>query len=152
MYLSWSCRCKCSRAVWRGKSRAESQLKLFTKKLKIPSLSPADNPLHWENSTCLSADKDQLQGGEKKKFCCEVRFIIRSLSPCFIFAVIYPLFVEIGFCLLVCWCVLCPRTGTGTGTVAWSPGVGSVNATRVVINDLMSYSSVPVSVFFLNIF
>lgn len=49
----------------RGKSRAESQLKHFTKKLKIPFLSLADNPLHWKNSTWLSVDKDVLQGGEK---------------------------------------------------------------------------------------
>lgn len=31
-----------------GKSRAQLQLKHFTKKLTVPSLSLTDNPLHWE--------------------------------------------------------------------------------------------------------
>lgn len=43
-----------------GKSRAESRLKHFTKKLTVSSLYLTDNPLHWKNSTYFFRDKHLL--------------------------------------------------------------------------------------------
>lgn len=45
--------------------KAESQLKHFTKKLTVLSLSFADNPLQWRNSAQFSRDKNLLYGEKK---------------------------------------------------------------------------------------